>query len=83
MGGPLCRPAPRRRQGMLHPMDDDEFEDADELVVDAAWEPVAVADRLDLDEQWVTYLAAADPPANVDGVDLSAPDFERSEVGYA
>jgi hypothetical protein len=62
--------------------DDDEYEDYDEdLEVGADWEQVAVSENFDLDEQWVSYLAQADPPGNVEGVDLGIPDFDEGTEG--
>jgi hypothetical protein len=66
--------------------DDDEgnedFEDVDEdMDVAADWEQLAVSDNMDLDEQWVGYLAQADVPSNAEGVDVSIPDFDDGTEG--
>jgi hypothetical protein len=62
--------------------DDEDYEDYDDdLEVGGDWEQVAVSDNLDLDEQWVSYLAQADPPSNAEGVDTSIPDFEEGGDG--
>jgi hypothetical protein len=67
--------------------DQGEYEDADELEISVGWEAVGVTEQATLDEQWLTYLAQADIPSGVEGVDLGITDYEEraggQEVGYA
>ncbi|MGH9119654.1 MAG: hypothetical protein ACRD0A_17790 [Acidimicrobiales bacterium] len=69
--------------------DDNDFESAEEVEFDSDWLPINMEGRMDLTEDWVTYLAQTDPPSNVEGVDTSIVDLDegqpdgQQEVNYA
>ncbi len=65
--------------------DDNDFEEAEEVEFDSDWLPISMEARMELSEEWVTYLAQTDPPSNVEGVDTSIPDLEegRQEEQHA
>ena len=43
----------------------------------------AAEEEFSLDEEWIAYLDAQDPPANVDGVDPSITYTDDGETAYA
>jgi hypothetical protein len=61
--------------------DSDEFEDEDDLEIATNWFDTGCTGSVDLDAEWVTYLASTDPPSTAEGVDLSISDFEENEAG--
>lgn len=61
--------------------DADDFEDDDDLEMTSDWTEAGCVGSVDLDADWVTYLASADPPHTTESVDLSIPDFEDDADG--
>jgi hypothetical protein len=58
--------------------DDDDFDDAEEQDFDSDWQPLHVDGRMELESDWVSYLAQNDPPSEVEGYDPGISDYEHS-----
>ena len=68
----------------MEELTDSDFENAEEVDFESDWQPLDAGGTIELDQEWVTYLAQTEPEIQVEGYDPSISDFEdEGETQYA